>query len=530
VFPDKQKTFKENTVKKDSEVQLYMRERRKGHTQELAAAKAGMSERTARKYEKKQALPSQLKHPQTHRTRANPFGEDWGWVVEQLERDPALQGTTLFALLTEKHPSRYQATQVRTLQRHIANWRALCGPEKEVMFAQVHQPGQQAQSDFTHLADLLITVGGQPFEHLLYHLVLTYSNVEAVSICQSETFEALAEGIEAALWQIGGVPKEHRTDHLSAAIKRLDKFGREAFTDNYQALMNHYGMQPTWNNVGVAHENGDVEQSHFRFKQALDQALRVRGSRDFVDQTSYQRFLQELVRKRNLTRSDRFEGERKLLSPLPTKPLKPCRELKVAVSRFSTIQVLANTYSVPSRLIGTTLTVRVHSSTLELYVGSAHALSLPRLLGQQLKLINYRHLIWSLVRKPGAFAAYRYREELFPGLVFRQLYDRLQGSQVGRADREYLRILHLAATLGESEVGVAVGLLLEAGRVPTFELVRELVQPEQQPQLREALKLNPLAPHLQLALYDRLLSLPVDAANRGPLPAPIAPELKCANE
>jgi len=262
----------------------------------------------------------------------------------------------------------------------------------------------------------------------------------------------------------------------------------------------------------------------------LDQALRVRGSRDFVDQTSYQRFLQELVRKRNLTRSDRFEGERKLLSPLPTKPLKPCRELKVAVSRFSTIQVLANTYSVPSRLIGTTLTVRVHSSTLELYVGSAHALSLPRLLGQQLKLINYRHLIWSLVRKPGAFAAYRYREELFPGLVFRQLYDRLQGSQVGRADREYLRILHLAATLGESEVGVAVGLLLEAGRVPTFELVRELVQPEQQPQLREALKLNPLAPHLQLALYDRLLSLPVDAANRGPLPAPIAPELKCANE
>lgn len=513
-------------MKKDSEVQLYMRERRKGKTQEVAAAKAGMSTHTGRKYEQKQALPSQIKQPHTHRTRLNPFEEDWSWVVAQLERDPALQGTTLFALMCEKHPGRYQATQVRTLQRHIANWRALCGPEKEIIFAQVHQPGRAAQSDFTHMEDLAITVGGEPFPHLLYHLVLTYSNVEAVSICLSETFEALAEGLEKALWQIGGVPKEHRTDHLSAAIKRLDQAGRETFTDNYQGLMNHYGMQPTWNNVGIAHENGDVEQSHFRFKQALDQALRVRGSRDFVDQNSYQHFLEELVRNRNLTRSVRFATERKLLNPLPTKPLEPSRELRVMVSRFSTIQVLANTYSVPSRLIGSSLKVRIHSQRLEVYLGSSHTLTLPRLLGQQQQLINYRHLIWSLVRKPGAFADYRYREELFPGLSFRQSYDRLQQSLPGRAAREYLRILHLAATFSEAEVSLALGLLLEAGRVPTFELVGELVRPKQQFQVREALQLNPPAPHLQLAKYDLLLS---SGRVTSPTHTTNTPELRCAN-
>jgi transposase len=431
-------------MKKDSEVEFYMQLRRKGVPQALAAKRAGMCERTARKYEKAQALPSQLKPPRTHRTRSNPFEQDWQWVVSQLERDPALQATTLFALLSEKHPQRYQPNQLHTLQRHIAAWRALSGPDKEVIFQQVHQPAQTAQSDFTHMAELGITVAGQPFEHLLYHLVLTYSNVEAVSICPSETFEALAEGLEAALWQIGGVPQQHRTDHLSAALRRLDKQGREDFTENYRALMNHYGMQPTTNNTGVAHENGDVEQSHFRFKEALDQALRVRGSRDFPSQKEYQRFLHELVQRRNLTRHKRFEEERPLLKPLPNKPLAPCRELKVSVSRFSTIQVLGNTYSVPFRLIGTTLKLKVRAQTLEAYLGTTHALSLPRLLGQHQKLINYRHVIWSLVQKPHAFALYRYREEFFPSLVFRKLYDTLAQTKPRQAEREYLRILHLA--------------------------------------------------------------------------------------
>jgi hypothetical protein len=402
---------------------------------------------------------------------------------------------------------------VRTLQRHIAAWRALNGPNKEVIFQQVHQPAQMAQSDFTHMDDLTITLAGQPFPHLLYHLVLTYSNVEAVTICPSESFEALAEGLEAALWQIGGVPRLHRTDHLSAALRHLDKEGREDFTDNYRALMNHYGMQPTTNNLGVSHENGDVEQSHFRLKEVLDQALRVRGSRDFPSQKEYHRFLQDLVVRRNLTRQSRFEEERPLLKPLPKKPLEPGRELRVEVSRFSTIHLLSNTYSVPSRLIGTTLTIRVRAQTLEAYVGTAHTLSLPRLLGkhQHQKLINYRHLSWSLVRKPHAFAAYHHRDEFFPSLAFRTLYDELARTRPGQCDREYLRILHLAATTSESEVEVALALLAESRQPLSWEGVRELVQPYTKTVKEAVLGFPSAQPQPRLASYDRLLSVPVVA-------------------
>ena len=206
-------------------------------------------------------------------------GSRWSWA------------TTLFALLTEQHPGRYQASQLRTLQRQIATWRVQHGPEQEVMFPQVHEPGKVAQSDFTHMTDLDVTLAGIAFPHLVFHLVLTYSNVEAVQICLSESFESLAEGLESCLWQLGGVPRQHRTDHLSAAFRPLDTRGWAEATTRYQALLAHYGLTPTTNNAGEAHENGDVEQAHHRFKVAVDQALRVRGSRDFADRATYARFL-----------------------------------------------------------------------------------------------------------------------------------------------------------------------------------------------------------------------------------------------
>ncbi len=285
--------------------------------------------------------------------------------MEQLKRDPARPRSTLFALLCERHPGRYRPTQIRTLQRHIARWRAVYGPEQEVIFQQRHQPGERAQSDFTQMEDLGVTIAGEPFPHMVYHFVLTYSNVEAVSICFSETFEALAEGIEKALWQIGGVPEQHRTDHLTAAVRQLRKEDKEDWTVRYQALMRHYGMQPTWNNTGVAHENGDVEQSHHRFKQAVDQALRARWTRDFSSRAAYERFLQDLVCKRNQTRDARFTAEKERLRPLPAAPLVPCKEVRVTVSRFSTIHLDSNVYSVPSRLIGTSVMIRVRAETLE---------------------------------------------------------------------------------------------------------------------------------------------------------------------
>jgi len=485
-------------VKKDAEVRLMMEERNKGHSQVRAAAHAGMSERTARTYEQSGVLPSQHRQPRTHRTRTNPFAEDWPWVVSQLERDPALQAVTLFALLCARTPERYQAIQLRTLQRHIATWRVVHGPEQEVYFAQDPRPGYMAQSDFTHMTSLEVTLGGVAFPHLAYHLVLPYSNVEAVRVCFSESFEALAEGLEQGLWELGGVPLVHRTDHLGAALRPLSEAGRQEFRVRYLALLAHYHMEPSANTAGEAHQNGDVEQGHFRFKEAVDQALRVRGSRDFADRERYDQFLQQLVRRRNETRSPRFTQEQATLRPLPALPLSPTRDLRVRVSRFSTIQVLGNTYSVPSRLLGVAVVVRVRAETLTVLVGPSSICTLPRLVGRKQAAINYRHVIASLVRKPGAFATYRYRQDLFPTLVFRRAYDRLCARGPGRADREYLQVLSLAAGLGESVVELALELLLDAGRVPDGAAVGALVAAPTPPMRA--------GPATDLAAYDRLLA------------------------
>jgi transcriptional regulator with XRE-family HTH domain len=487
-------------MKTDAEVRRYMKERSKGRTQAQAAAKAGMSLGTARKYERAARVPSQLKQPRTYRTHPNPFADDWLWVIEQLGRDPALQAKTLFGLLIERAPDRYRPGQLRTFQRHVAAWRLEHGPGKEVIFPQVHRPGVAAQSDFTHMGELNISLGGVPFPHLLFHLVFVYSNVEAVRVCFAESFEALVEGLEACLWSLGGVPRQHRTDHLGAAIRPLDSAGQAQARERYAAVMRHYGMEPTVNNAGVAHENGDVEQAHHRFKEAADQALRARGSREFRDQAAYERFLAELVRRRNATREGRWAEELAALRPLPAAALAPCREVHLRVSRFSTIHVLRNTYSVPARLIGAQVLVRVRAETLELYRGTVKLLTLPRLLGHGRHRIDYRHVVWSLVRKPGAFANYRYHDDLFPSVTFRRAYDALATGRPERADREYVRVLHLAASTSEAEVEAALLLLLEQGAAPTLDAVRELVRTPG-PAAVPALAAVPL----DLGVYDRLL-------------------------
>ncbi len=487
-------------MKTDTEVQLMLRTRTKGKTLEQAAARAGMSVPTARKYLRAATLPSGMRQAREYRTRANPFLADWSWVEQQLQRDLALQAKTLFTILAERYPERYAPGQLRSFQRHVATWRALHGPDHDVIFEQIHQPGQRGQSDFTHMDELAITIAGLPFPHLLFHFVLTYSNIEAVALCFTESFETLAEGLEFCLWQVGGVPENHRTDNLSAAVQTIEPDGQRRWTDGYLALMTHYGITPSTNTAGEAHENGDVEQAHHRFKEAVDQALRARGSRDFADRASYVAWLQELARKRNQTRQLRWTTELDTLHPLPTTPLHPCRELPVTVTRFSTIRVLHNTYSVPSRLIGVTLIVRVRAETLELYVGCTLTLTLPRLHGRFGSHIDYRHLIWSLVRKPGAFAQYRFRDELFPTTAFRVAYDTLLAQQPSRADKEYVRGLHLAAATSELDVIAALTLLAESGTTPTFDAVRELVRTTEPPAVPQL-----STPQFDFQVYDALL-------------------------
>jgi len=125
---------------------------------------------------------------------------------------------------------------------------------------------------------------------------------------------------------------------------------------------------------------------------------------------------------------------------------------------------------------------------------------LPRLLGTHQHRIDYHHFIWSLVRKPGAFAAYRYRDELFPTTTFRLAYDRLCKQMAKRADGQYVRLLHLAASTSEAEVETALVLLLEANQTPMVEAVRDLVQA---PAARPLPQVS--TPVLTLQAYDRLI-------------------------
>jgi hypothetical protein len=493
-------------MKNDGEVRLLIKERKKGSKQELAAARAGMSVRTARKYEHLAELPSQLSTPRTHRTRENPFAADWPWILELLERDDALQAHTLFALLLKRNPGHYQQGQLRTLQRHIQQWRIREGPMREIMFPQIHEPGRMMQSDFTDMGSLNVTIAGDPFPHLLFHLMLTFSNVESVTICFSETFEALSEGIEQCIWDIGGSAREHRTDNLSAAVSPIDRNDPDRFHANYCALLQHYSMKPSTNIAGCANQNGDVEQSHHRLKEAISQALIVRGYKDFPSRTVYKNFVIGIVRERNQMRTQRFALERPLLQSLPDTRLEQARELLVRVSRFSLVAILGNRYSVPSRLIGAELHARIRSESIELYHVNKHVMTLPRLRGKDRHRIDYRHVIWSLVRKPGAFSGYCYREELFPMTVFRLAYDALQTAMPARADREYVRILHRAASVSEDDVAVALALLLEKKAIPTFDEVKSLTAHPGESAIPVMKK-----PSVNLRLYDALLA-PVASA------------------
>jgi hypothetical protein len=466
-----------------------------------AADKAGLDEKTARKYRDSDRLPSQRQIPHTWRTRRDPFQDVWPELLERLRLDPGLQAKTLFVDLQRRFPGRFPDGQLRTLQRRIKLWRALEGPPEEVFFAQDHQPGRLCASDFTHMAELGVTIAGVPFDHLVYHFVPTYSNWETGTVCFSESWESPGEGLQNAPWELGGVPRQHRTDRLSAAIKADS--APEMFAQRYQAMLSHYGLEAQAIRPRQAHENGDVEQSHYRFKQAVDQALMVRGSREFATRGSYEAFLRKVMAGRNANRKGRFAEERAVLSSLPARRLEMGRRVTARVDAGSTIHVGGNTYSVPSRLIGERVEVHVGAEHLEVWHGAHRVDRLPRLGGRGRRRIEYRHVIDWLVRKPGAFPEYRYRDAMFPTSRFRMAYDARNGRRPGRAVKEYLEILLLAAREGESVVDEALRLLLDGGRPPCGAAVAEAVrQGRRPPAVTDVTVID-----VDLTMYDRLLGL-----------------------
>ena len=285
-------------------------------TKELAAAKAGMDVKTARKYEADGRLPSEGKPDRDWRTRTDPFERVKEWVLKQLEANPGLEAKTLFEALQRTNPGEFADGQLRTLQRHIKRWRATEGSGPEVFFAQKHFPGRLGASDFTHMDELGITIGGQSFSHMLYHFVLTYSNWEDATICYSESFESLSEGMQNAFWELGGSPNNHCTDRLSTAVNNMSN--EKEFTTRYQALLRHYRMEGQKIQAGKGNENGDIEQRHHRLKRAIEQALLLRGSRDFASGAEYKQFLRMLLAQLNAGRREKLKVEMQYLNKLPS--------------------------------------------------------------------------------------------------------------------------------------------------------------------------------------------------------------------
>jgi len=434
----------------DRQVRLLMKGIQREKSLAVAAAKAGMSEKTARRYRDLGKLPGEIRVAHDWRTRRDPFEKVWAEVRGHLEIEPRLEARTLFDALQRQYPGEFADGQLRTLQRRVKTWRALEGPAREVYFPQVHEPGRLCESDFTHMTRLGVTLAGRPFEHLVYHFVLPYSNWETGTICYSESFESLSDGLQNALWELGGVPAEHRTDRLTAAVHKTEH--PEEFTQRYEALLRHYELVGQKIQAGQANENGDVEQSHHRFKRAVDQALLLRGSRDFESRAAYVAFLNQLLVRRNAGRKARFAEEQSVLRSLPSQRLDAGKRLLVRVGPSSTIRVQHNVYSVHSRLMGEQVEVRLGAETLEVWYSQRRVESMPRLRGEKKHRIEYRHIIDWLVKKPGAFENYRYRDDLYPTSRFRVAADTLKRDLGPRGSREYLAILQLAAH--ESEVGV----------------------------------------------------------------------------
>jgi hypothetical protein len=345
-----------------------------------------------------------------------------------------------------------------------------------------------------------VTINGVPFDHMLYHVVLCYSNWETASICFSESYESLSAGLQNALWKLGGVPRYHRTDNLTSAVNPVGN--PEVFTDKYQGLARHYGFDSRRIQPGRPNENGDIEQRHHRLKRAVDQALMLRGSRDFASRQAYDQFLAELFDQLNSGRRERFKEELAVLRALPRRRQDDYSQVECKVTRFGTIRVLKNAYSLHSRLIGERVKVRIYADHLEVWYAQRRIEVLPRLRGENGHHVNYRHIIDWLVRKPGAFENYLYKDALFPTSQFRMAYDLLcsrHGCKQG--NRHYLGILKLAAHDNESLVNESLRYLINRGDEIHSDTVKTMVTSGLQPPAVTEVAVS----QVDLRTYDALL-------------------------
>ena len=467
----------------DHQMRLYMKHRLKDGPAS-AAARAGFSVATAYRIEENPQLPSQKKAPRERR-REDPLAEIFdAEVVPLLQSAPGIRPVAVLEEMLRRHPHLSPGVR-RTLERRIRVWRALHGEEREVVFRQVHEPGRLGLSDFTEMQALRVTVAGVALDHRLYHFRLACSGFEhAHVILGGESYVALAEGLQNALWALGGAPHEHRSDSLSAAFRNLDREARDDLTTRYEALCAHYGMQPTRNNRGIAHENGAIESPHGHLKSAIRDALLLRGSVDFADLGAYRCFIDEIVSRINARIGKRIEAEAPFLQFLPDSRTSDYEETRVYVTSTGGFVLRKVFYTVPSRLIGHRLRVRLYDDRLELFLGGTALMTLQRgrsgTNGKHGHVIDYRHVIHALRRKPMALMNLVYRDQLFPREAYRLTFDRLCEQLSPRAAcKTMVELLSLAhERTCEAQLAHALEQYLTDGRLPDLDELRLRFAPD----------------------------------------------------
>lgn len=489
----------------DQQMRLFMT-LRQTHSTPVAAAKAGISQATGYRLQADPTLPSQKKIPRSRR-RPDPLADVFDTeVVPLLRSSPGIRPVAVYEELMRRHPDLGTGIR-RTLERRMRAWKAEHGPEQEVIFRQTHTPGKMGLSDFTAMGKLGVTVAGEPLDHRLYHFRLAYSGFEhAHVVLGGESYVALAEGLQNALWTLGGVPQEHRTDSLSAAFKNLEKSTQADLTDRVDTLCRHYGMTPTRNNKGVAHENGSIESPNGHLKRAIEDALVMRGSRDFEDLTAYRRFIDEIVGRINARNAKRIDVERASLKPLPARRTTDYEEVTLRVTSSGGFTLRKVFYTVPSRLIGHQLRVRLYDDRLELFLGGSPLMTLPRgrasSSGSHGHVVNYHHVIHSLRKKPMALMGLVYRNQLFPRRAFRDMFAVLL-EQTGEkaACRMTVDLLALAHDRGcEAELAAQIEEDLRQNRPPDMAVLRALFAPSDEALPQVEVKMA------DLSSYDQLVS------------------------
>ena len=464
----------------------------------MSALKSGMDRKTARKYLNHPERLSQPRPARAWRTRTDPLATIWKEAEPRLRAAPELEAKALFEHLLMGRPELVRVEQLRTFQRRVRQWRLEHGPAPEVIFPQNHRPGEVMQVDWTHAKELAVSIAGQPLDHLLCQAVLPYSNWQWATRCQSESLLSLRAGLQAALFRLGKVPKLLQIDNSSAATHQISGAGKRDFNPEFLSLVAHYGLAARTIHVGCPNENGDVESHNGHLKRRLEQHLLLRGYRDFASEAAYDVFLAEVLAKANGPRTVKVAEELAVMRELPPTRLCEYDEVECRVCSHSTIRVKRVAYSVPARFIGRRLRARVYEQHLEVCHGLEPVGQMPRLPGRQ-AVIDCRHVIQALLRKPGAFARYHYREELFPSSTYRRAYDRLvQDHGSGPGELEYLRLLKLTAELGSSAVEGLLGELLGVGTPPwRVGTLRATLCPPPRVELTE--------PFVDLSVYDALL-------------------------